>query len=49
MSARTTSDTVRTDFYRDDDVMFEAFKGGAYDFRQENRAQRWTSGYDIPR
>jgi microcin C transport system substrate-binding protein len=41
-------DTVRTDFYRDDDVMFEAFKGGAYDFRQENRGQRWTSGYDIP-
>jgi microcin C transport system substrate-binding protein len=28
--------------------MFEAFKGGAYDFRQENRGQRWTSGYDIP-
>ena len=41
-------DTIRSDFYRDDDVMFEAFKGGAYDFRQENRAQRWTSGYDIP-
>jgi microcin C transport system substrate-binding protein len=41
-------DVIRTDFYRDDDVMFEAFKGGGYDFRQENRAQRWTSGYDIP-
>jgi len=41
-------DTVKVDFYRDDDVMFEAFKGGAYDMRMENRAQRWTIGYDFP-
>ncbi|WP_207458017.1 extracellular solute-binding protein [Azospirillum sp. SYSU D00513] len=40
--------TVKVDFYRDDDVMFEAFKAGAYDFRAENRAQRWTIGYDFP-
>ena len=41
-------DTVKVDYYRDDDVMFEAFKAGAYDFRTENRAQRWTTGYDFP-
>jgi len=41
-------DVVKVDFYRDDDVMFEAFKAGAYDFRPENRAQRWTTGYDFP-
>ncbi|MBP2300047.1 extracellular solute-binding protein [Azospirillum picis] len=41
-------DTVKDDFYRDDDVMFEAFKAGAYDFRGEYRAQRWTTGYDFP-
>ncbi|WP_029008618.1 extracellular solute-binding protein [Azospirillum halopraeferens] len=41
-------DTVRVDYYRDDDVMFEAFKAGAYDVRMENRAQRWTTGYDFP-
>ncbi|HYG91889.1 MAG TPA: extracellular solute-binding protein [Azospirillum sp.] len=41
-------DLVKVDFYRDDDVMFEAFKAGAYDFRPENRAQRWTTGYDFP-
>ncbi|HSK38562.1 MAG TPA: extracellular solute-binding protein [Arenibaculum sp.] len=39
-------DTIRYDFYRDDDVMFEAFRGGAYDLREENRAQRWVTGYD---
>lgn len=41
-------DTVRIDYYRDDDVMFEAFKAGAFDFRSENRAQRWATGYDFP-
>ena len=41
-------DVVKVDYYRDDDVMFEAFKAGAYDFRTENRAQRWTTGYDFP-
>jgi len=41
-------DVVKVDFYRDDDVMFEAFKAGAYDLRAENRAQRWTTGYDFP-
>lgn len=41
-------DTVKVDYYRDDDVMFEAFKAGAYDLRPENRAQRWTTGYDFP-
>ncbi|SMH52692.1 extracellular solute-binding protein [Azospirillum agricola] len=41
-------DGVKIDFFRDDDVMFEAFKAGGYDFRGEYRAQRWTTGYDFP-
>ncbi|MCW0208236.1 MAG: extracellular solute-binding protein, partial [Achromobacter sp.] len=40
--------SVKVDYYRDDDVMFEAFKAGAYDFRGEYRAQRWSTGYDFP-
>ncbi len=40
--------TVKVDYYRDDDVMFEAFKAGAYDFHGEYRALRWTTGYDFP-
>lgn len=41
-------DTVVYDYYRDDDVMFETFKAGNYDFRVEFRSQRWARGYDIP-
>lgn len=40
--------TIKQDFYRDDDVMFEAFKAGGIDIRLENRAQRWATGYDFP-
>lgn len=35
-------------FYRDQNVMFEAFKGGDYDFRSENIAKNWETGYNIP-
>lgn len=42
-------DTIRIEYFRDDEVMFEAFKAGTYDHRQENKAQRWTGGYqDVP-
>lgn len=39
-------DEVRYDYYRDDTVMFEAFTAGRIDFRAENRAQRWATGYE---
>jgi len=35
-------------YYRDQDVLFEAFKGGDHDFRTENIAKNWAIGYDIP-
>jgi microcin C transport system substrate-binding protein len=41
-------DRIRYDYYRDLDVMFEAFKAGAYDFRLERSAKSWTTGYDFP-
>ena len=41
-------DTIEYDYYRDSDVTFEAFKADAYDFRIENRARNWATGYDIP-
>lgn len=37
---------IRFEYYRDDGVMFEAFKSGAIDFRQENSSKRWATGYD---
>lgn len=40
-------DRIRYDYFRDMDVAFEAFKGGSYDFRSENSARRWATGYDF--
>ncbi len=40
-------DEIRYDYYRDETVEFEAFKAGEIDFRGENSAKRWTTGYDI--
>ena len=28
--------------------MLEAFKGDEYDFRMENSAKNWATGYDVP-
>ncbi|MBI2707970.1 MAG: ABC transporter substrate-binding protein [Proteobacteria bacterium] len=35
-------------YYRDQSVLFEAFKAGDHDFREENLAKNWATGYDIP-
>ncbi len=40
--------TIRYDYYRDTTVALEAFKAGEYDFRQENVAKEWATGYDSP-
>ncbi|MGH7388319.1 MAG: extracellular solute-binding protein [Candidatus Rokuibacteriota bacterium] len=45
---RYNIDVIRYDYYRDGTVALEAFKAGAYDFRQENTAKHWATGYDIP-
>lgn len=41
-------ETVTYTYFRDVDVMFEAFLGGNFDFWSENSSQRWTTGYDVP-
>ena len=41
-------DVISYDYYRDDDVMMEAFRAGEYDLRQELSAARWAIGYDFP-
>lgn len=41
-------ENVRYEYFRDDDVQFEAFKTGAYDFTREMVARRWATGYDFP-
>ncbi len=39
-------DELRFDYYRDDDVGFEAFKASQFDIKYENTALRWATGYD---
>ena len=45
---RYNFDVIRYDYYRDDTVALEAFKGGAYDLRQEASSKNWARAYDIP-
>ena len=36
------------DYYKDSNVLLEAFKVGDYDYRREFNAQRWQTNYDFP-
>jgi microcin C transport system substrate-binding protein len=39
-------ETIRYEYFRDATVMLEAFKGDQFDFRIENSAKRWVTGYE---
>ena len=41
-------DQIDYDYYRDRDIMFQAFLAGTYDFRHEFTSRNWATGYDIP-
>ncbi len=41
-------DTLRFDYYRDENAALEAFKKGDADIRIEGDPVRWTSAYDFP-
>jgi peptide/nickel transport system substrate-binding protein len=41
-------DTLRFDYYRDQNTLFEAFKKGLCDVRVEVDPGRWQTGYDFP-
>lgn len=47
-AGRNNFDTIRFDYYRDTTVALEAFKAGQYDFREENMAKNWATGYATP-
>lgn len=40
-------DTIRVDFYRDENTAFEAFKAGQFDLWEEMDAARWARAYDF--
>ncbi|OYW10613.1 MAG: hypothetical protein B7Z53_00560 [Rhodospirillales bacterium 12-71-4] len=41
-------DVQRFEYFRDTTVALEAFKAGQIDFRTENSARDWATGYDFP-
>ena len=45
---RNNFDTIRYDYYRDNDIVFEAFKSGDTEIRRENSGRNWMTKYDFP-
>jgi microcin C transport system substrate-binding protein len=45
---RSNFETLRYEYYRDAEVVFEAFKAGEFDVRRENSARNWVTRYDVP-
>jgi len=45
---RYNFDRLAYEYYRDATVALQGFRGGLYDFRQENVAKTWATGYDFP-
>ena len=41
-------DEIRYEYFRDRTVAFEAFKSGAFTYREEFTARVWATGYDFP-
>lgn len=41
-------DRIKYDYYKDSNVALEAFFAGEYDYRTENTAKLWKTGYDAP-
>ncbi len=44
---RYNFDQITFDYYRDNNVLVEAFKSQKYDLRQENIARNWANAYNI--
>ena len=42
-------DYIRYDYYRDENVAFEAFKAGEYELREENISKNWATLYTGPK
>lgn len=41
-------DRMEVEFYRDNNVAFEAFKAGEFDIYLEHKASNWANAYDFP-
>lgn len=45
---RENFDLIRVEYFADTTAAFEAFKAGAFTFRQENSSLTWATGYEFP-
>ena len=41
-------DEIEYQWYKDQTVLFEAFKGDQFDIQRESTAKNWATGYDFP-
>ncbi|HXY59093.1 MAG TPA: extracellular solute-binding protein [Methylocystis sp.] len=41
-------DEIDIEYFRDGNTLFEAFKSGLVDYREETSSTRWANGYDFP-
>jgi peptide/nickel transport system substrate-binding protein len=41
-------DEIDIEYFRDGNALFEAFKAGLIDYREETSTTRWAGGYDFP-
>lgn len=48
MIGRMNFDEITVEYFADYNAAFEAFKGGAYTFRNEASSKSWGTGYDFP-
>ena len=44
---RNNFGSITYEYFRDSSVALQAFRTGLYDFRQENTAKTWATGYDF--
>ncbi|MBD3648406.1 MAG: ABC transporter substrate-binding protein, partial [Pseudomonadales bacterium] len=45
---RYNYDTIKVDYFRDENIMVEALKGDVIDVRSETVSKIWVKGYDFP-
>ena len=46
---RHNFDTIRIEYFGDENAAFEAFKAGEYTFRSEGNSRQWATAYDFPK
>ena len=46
---RNNFDSIRVEYFGDENAAFEAFKAGEYTFRSEGNSKQWATAYEFPK